>query len=48
MNKPVLTLTYGLGITEAFIMGFAIAQKYFCPGHRKWDIDFNHRLFPCM
>ncbi|MED4817658.1 hypothetical protein [Bacillus atrophaeus] len=31
MNKPVLTLTYGLGIAEAFIMGFTIAQKYFVP-----------------
>lgn len=27
MNKPVLTLTYGLGIAEAFIMGFTIAQS---------------------
>ncbi|MCY7943819.1 hypothetical protein MOB93_17480 [Bacillus inaquosorum] len=31
MNKPVLTLTYGLGIAEALIMGFAITQKYFVP-----------------
>ncbi|PLV32222.1 hypothetical protein BSP4_31990 [Bacillus subtilis subsp. subtilis] len=31
MNKPVLTLTYGLGIAEAVIMGFTIAQKYFVP-----------------
>lgn len=31
MNKSILTLTYGLVIAEAFIMGFTIAQKYFVP-----------------
>ncbi|ASS60734.1 hypothetical protein CHN56_00189 [Bacillus velezensis] len=31
MNKPAITLTYGLGIVEAFIMGFTLAQKYFVP-----------------